>query len=290
MTPPCSVCGAATRMSHRSVILGKHDVAYYHCDRCGLLQTERPYWLDEAYSSVIARSDTGLVTRNIALAVRLASVLHAFYDSRARFVDVGGGYGMLTRLMRDVGFDYYWSDPYCANLFAQGFEAAPLARSGFEAVSAFEVMEHMHDPLGMVRGWLAEYGARTFVFSTQLYEGAPPAPGTWKYYSEGTGQHVSFYQRRTLQRMAEQLGLRAYSSGYLHVFTDRRINPVLFGLAASRLALLLLPVLRLRQPSRTTADSEAMLREVTARALAREPAPSARPIDGGHRNDRAESA
>lgn len=256
----CAVCGSATRLAHRSLVLGKYDVAYFHCDRCGLLQTERPFWLDEAYGSVIARSDTGLVTRNIALSVRLASVLNAFFDPRARYADVGGGYGVLTRLMRDIGFDYYWSDPYCANLFAQGFEAEPPAASGFEAVSAFEVMEHVHDPLAAVRSWLAEYGTRTLVFSTQLYHGAPPAPGAWAYYSPATGQHVSFYQRRTLDRMASELGLRAYSAGYLHLLTDRTINPALYRAAASRLAFPLLPLVRLRLRSRTTSDSDEMLR------------------------------
>ncbi len=38
------------------------------------------------------------------------------------FLDYAGGYGVFTRLMRDIGFDFYWHDPYTQNLFANGFE------------------------------------------------------------------------------------------------------------------------------------------------------------------------
>ena len=36
-------------------------------------------------------------------------------------LDIGGGTGLLTRLLRDVGFEAQWSDEYCDNIFAQGF-------------------------------------------------------------------------------------------------------------------------------------------------------------------------
>ncbi|MGI9179357.1 MAG: class I SAM-dependent methyltransferase [Longimicrobiaceae bacterium] len=258
MGPTCSICGSQTRLQHRDQVLGKYEVAYFYCDRCGLLQTEEPYWLKEAYADAIADSDTGLVTRNIALAVRLSSVLYSFFDPRARYVDVGGGYGVLTRLMRDVGFDFFWSDPYCDNLFARGFEAEPEA-GPYEAITAFEVMEHLRDPLGFIRQHLAEYGSSTFIFSTELYQGMPPPPGSWAYYAPGTGQHISFYQRRTLQVMADRLSLSCYSRGYFHVLTERRLNPLLYKVAASKASVSLLPLLRLKLGSRTLSDRELVL-------------------------------
>lgn len=258
MNPPCSICGSATRLQHRDRLLRKYDIAYFYCDRCGLLQTEEPYWLDEAYSDVIATSDTGLVTRNIALTVRLSSVLYSLFGSRGRYVDVGGGYGMLTRLMRDVGFDFYWSDPYCDNLFAKGFEADPDAGS-YDAVTAFELMEHVRDPIDFLKRQLTEYGASTFIFSTELFHGVPPSPSAWPYYSVQTGQHISFYQLRTLKAMAERLSLFTYSSGYFHMLSDRKLNPWFFKVATSKAAAGILPLLRRKLSSRTLRDRELVL-------------------------------
>ncbi|MDM9385348.1 hypothetical protein QUB80_32355 [Chlorogloeopsis sp. ULAP01] len=41
-------------------------MTYYFCEESGLLKTEKPYWLDEAYQEAIADTDTGLVRRNIS--------------------------------------------------------------------------------------------------------------------------------------------------------------------------------------------------------------------------------
>lgn len=253
----CPICRSAMVLSARHVVLRKYDVAYYYCHQCGLVSTEEPHWLEEAYDRVIADSDTGLVTRNIGLAIRLAAVLGILFDPRARYADVGGGYGMLTRLMRDMGFDYYWSDPYCDNILARGFEAEP--GTSFLAVSAFETMEHVHDPLTFISERMQAMRTRTFIFSTRLFEGAGPPPASWAYYSFATGQHVSLYQRRTLGFIARALGLRCYSSGLLHMFTDQEIPSLAFRVLASRAAVLTLPLLRTRLRSRTTSDSTLML-------------------------------
>jgi hypothetical protein len=251
----CSLCTADTRVSHRGRVLAKYDVAYLYCDRCGLLQTEEPYWLDEAYADVIALSDTALLTRNISMAIRLTAVLGLLFDRNARYVDAGGGYGVLTRLMRDVGFDFYWSDPYCTNLFANGFEASPRL-TPFAAVTAFEVLEHVYDPLAFVRRTLAAHGSSTFIFSTQLFDGQPPGPD-WFYYSGETGQHVTFYQPRTLRRMADALSLNVYSLGCFHLFTDRTLNTGAFKACASRLSFLMFPAMRAWLRSRSITDHDA---------------------------------
>lgn len=248
-------------LQRHNIVMRKYRVGYYFCGECGLLQTETPYWLNEAYSDVIARSDTGLVTRNISLAVRLAAVLGVLIDPHASYADVGGGYGMLTRLMRDIGFDYYWSDPFCDNLFAKDFDAQSSGLT-FRGITAFEVMEHIHDPMTFIRTHMEATGARTFIFSTQLFEGAEPPPDSWSYYVFPTGQHVTFYQRRTLDRMAAILGLSCYSSGFFHMLTSERVSPTAFRMLSSRASLLALPLLRARLRSRTIADSQAALEQI----------------------------
>jgi hypothetical protein len=97
-------------------------VNYFQCSSCGFIQTETPYWLDEAYKYPINPEDTGLVNRNIVSAKRTSSLLYFLFDPHGTYLDYGGGYGLFVRLMRDSGFNFYWTDPFTKNIFAEGFE------------------------------------------------------------------------------------------------------------------------------------------------------------------------
>ncbi|WP_172838142.1 class I SAM-dependent methyltransferase [Terriglobus roseus] len=239
-------------------MLRRHTVTYWYCQACGFLQTDEPHWLDEAYTSAIANADTGLVFRNNQFNRIVSALLYFTQPRDASFLDFGGGYGMFVRLMRDVGFNFFWYDRYCQNLLAIGFDASQ-APGPFAAVTAFEVMEHAPDPMALVREALARAGAKTLIFSTEIFEGEPPARNWW-YYAFPTGQHIAFYQRRTLQAMAAQLGLRCYSSGGIHMFTDRQIHPLLFRvITKARVASLLMPWIRRHMRSRMIEDHEALL-------------------------------
>jgi hypothetical protein len=251
----CSVCENPRELCFSAEVLKKYRANYFHCRNCGLLQAESPSWLDEAYSAPIARSDTGLVQRNLDLARALACLLYACFGRNGKYLDIAGGYGLLTRLMRDCGFDYYWHDKYCENLFARGFEVTSAAPP-FSAVTAFEVLEHLQDPLEFLRDSVRESGTRTIIFSTVLYEGNPPAPEEWWYYAFDTGQHISFYQGRTLAMLAGRMGLRLHSKGSFHMLTDRRINPGIFGLLVGRLSHILVRYVRSRMNSRIFSDHE----------------------------------
>ncbi len=37
-------------------------------------------------------------------------------------MDFGAGHGVFVRMMRDKGFDFFWNDIYCKNLYAKDFE------------------------------------------------------------------------------------------------------------------------------------------------------------------------
>lgn len=240
-----------------ATLLRKYQVSYYRCPRCGLLQTEEPYWLDEAYSDAIAVSDTGLVQRNISIAARLAALLYFELDANGAYLDVAGGYGMMTRLMRDIGFDFHWSDKYCQNLLARGFEADKTT-APFNALTAFEVVEHVHDPLTFITEAMKNYGSRTLIFSTQLYEGITPAVDWW-YYAFDTGQHISFYQPQTMLCIAEQLGLKFYSAHGIHMLTDQPVNKRRFNLLTGRLAYPIALFVKCRMPSRTLSDHDTLI-------------------------------
>lgn len=233
MSTPCPLCRSGREKVFNTILLKKHPVDYFYCNNCGLLQTQEPFWLEEAYADTIAVADTGLVARNQSIARKLSALLYWCFDRRGRYVDSAGGYGMLTRLMRDVGFNFYWHDKYCDNLFARGFEAGNM-KGDVAAVTAFEVLEHVPNPLDFITSCLEENNTSTIILSTELFEGTPPAPEDWWYYTPDTGQHISFYQLRTLESLANRLSLYLYSYRDIHVLTDRKINKQLFRLANSK--------------------------------------------------------
>jgi hypothetical protein len=245
----CPICKSPRSFSFEETVLNKYRVSYYSCPECGLLQTEEPYWLDEAYHDAIAVTDTGLVQRNVSLACKLAAALHFGFEIKGRCLDVAGGYGMLVRLMRDFGFDFYWEDKYCENILAKGFEARDT-EPDFEVITAFEVMEHVHDPIAFIKEAMAKHDASTLVFSTQVYAEGPPPALDWWYYSFETGQHISFYTKRTLSHIADRLCLNFFSTGGIHIFTNKEIKPLWLAIASGRLALVLAHYIRWRKGSR----------------------------------------
>lgn len=258
MIKQCPICSSQQRFYFQETILRKYSVDYFYCDTCGLLQTEKPYWLNEAYQSAIASADTGLVQRNIVLSKLLSCTLFFLYDRKGKYLDIGGGYGVLTRLLRDIGFDMYWSDPYCENLFAQGFEVAETSPP-FNAITAFEVLEHLYDPLNFLQTSMVETSASTIIFSTELFCNNPPMPKDWHYYAFNTGQHISFYQYKTLKYVAKILSLSVFSRKNFHILTDQKIHPIAFRLITSRLLPVLALYVKKTMRSKTLIDHQKMM-------------------------------
>ncbi len=212
------------RPAFTALLLTKYQVEYDVCDACGFLQTQEPTWLEEAYTEAISSMDTGVMARNLEARLRLSTLFSLLFHAKGDYVDVGAGYGVLVRLMRDSGFAFYWSDKYASNLFARGMEAAGKVTTA-QAIVAFEVIEHVWDPVSFLEEHMDRYRTKTLVLSTNTYSGAPP-PTDWWYYSFETGQHLSFFQQRTMTRLAQRLGLKYYSiKGWLHVLTDQILPP-----------------------------------------------------------------
>jgi len=198
----CACCQHLMVPWTRQRVLHKYDVDYFRCPSCGYRCTERPYWLEEAYAQAITTSDVGLVQRNLTAATITSAVIRAGFDRRARFLDEGGGYGLFVRLMRDRGFDFWRSDPYCPNLFAAGFEAEPEAR--FPLLTIFEVFEHWVDPAAEIRRLRTR--AEAVLLSTQLVPEGLEDPTAWPYFGAEHGQHVSFYTASALRALAAPQG------------------------------------------------------------------------------------
>lgn len=254
----CNICADQTDDIFSQKILSKYECQYYYCTQCGFLQTEKPYWLKESYSDAIADADTGLVQRNIDISRRLAVLLYFLFGNEGSYVDVAGGTGLLVRMMRDIGFDFYWKDPYCTNVHARHFEFQE-GKGKSNAVTVFEVLEHLEDPVVFIKDALAQAEATTFIFTTELFHSRPPLPGNWWYYTPETGQHIAFYQNKTLVKIAAELNLTYYSFGGLHVMTDRSRLSAWFKLIVGQGARFAFSYVKRHTRSKTMDDHRAIL-------------------------------
>jgi hypothetical protein len=225
----CPVCSKIVTIEMFSAVVRYHYPAKYRfCAQCRFLFIESPQWLEEAYKTPINASDTGIMARNLELS-RIASVLlHFLFNKKGKFLDYAGGYGIFTRLMRDAGFDFYWYDPYSANLVARGFELVD-GMSSFELLTCFETLEHLSEPMKEIEKMRSL--SDNILCTTTLLPANIPNPGDWTYYGLDHGQHISFYSFETLQFIAKVLGYNLYSNRTnIHMFTKRSLNPVCFGL------------------------------------------------------------
>ncbi len=219
----CNICNSGSMPLETLKILNRYDVQYYSCNQCGFIQTETPYWLAEAYSSAIARSDIGLISRNIKLANFCSAVIPLFYDRHGMFLDYGGGNGMFVRMMRDKGFDFRWMDKYSKNQFAEGFEAS--VEQKYALVTAFEVFEHLPQPLEVIDD-MFRY-SDTIIFSTRLLPHWKITSNEWWYFTPDTGQHVSLYSKEALAVIAKKFNVCLSSNGVsLHVLSLRSIPSI----------------------------------------------------------------
>lgn len=253
----CRVCGNATTPLWQGVILDL-NVQYYQCNICDYVQTEQPYWLSRAYAEAVNGSDTGIMARNLLNAKIVLATLLALGKLDDKVVDFAGGYGILVRLLRDYGIDAVWSDQFCKNLLARGFE-----HQGESAglVASFEAFEHFVEPSKELDRMLAI--APNVLFSTDIIPSPSPAHNAWWYYGKEHGQHIGFFRIKTLEKLAQDRGKFLLSNGTsYHLITSQPINPQIWKILtkASRLVPLLL---RGRLTSKTWTDHLYMAEKTT---------------------------
>lgn len=247
-----------------ATVLGRHHAIYETCPQCGFLSVRSPHWLTEAYTDAICATDTGIVTRNLAIADALVALCPILSGATGPYLDFGGGTGLLVRLMRDHGFDFRWHDKYADNLLARGFEYE--AEMGpCVAVTAFEVLEHVQFPVEFIQDALEFASSDTFIFTTMLFEGDVPAADWW-YLASVDGQHISFFRQDTLETIATRLGMRLLTDGWLHVLTRKPISERTYRRCQSRLGKLAKRIANRRRPSLIAQDHKTMVERLLTKS------------------------
>ena len=252
----CRICSDSASEVFSALLIRKYSVKYFQCPKCGYLQTEEPFWLEEAYLTSINDSDTGMMMRSLWNKNIAATLIYFLFDKNGQFLDYGGGYGVFVRLMRDIGFDYYWQDKYTENLFALGFENTKIKNGKIELLTCFEAFEHFIDPVTELEKLLKT--SQNLLISTEFYSEPLPKPDEWWYFSPEHGQHIGFFQKKTFRYLASKFNLFFYTNGQnIHLLTEKRLPPLAFKWL-SKFSKIITPFLKIRMKSLTIQDSEKM--------------------------------
>lgn len=236
----CRLCSYVTSKLFTSVILHKYDIEYFLCPKCHLIQTEEPYWLEEAYSNPISILDTGILQRNY---LHLRYILFSLTETKYKypsffenyfpksimwkkynnnFLDYGGGYGILVRLLRDVGINAYHYDKYTKNLFANGFDL--ISDFNYDSLGCFELLEHLTRPLDELSTIINKYKPNFIFISTKIYGNIVPNRDWW-YYTFETGQHISFYSVETFRYLSKKFTFFYYQLNEdFHIFSKKELD------------------------------------------------------------------
>lgn len=248
----CHICDSETKLAFTKLVLKKYNVMFYQCSNCYYIQSEEPYWLDEAYNSALNIDDTGILKRNTTFHKKTLVIDYFIFNHQKEFLDFAGGYGVFTRLMRDAGFDYYWTDKYAQNILARGFEDNGAKK--YESLTAFEVFEHIVNPKEEIGNMLKF--SDSIIFTTLLIDKSYPDPDSWWYYGFHHGQHVSFYTFESLNLLSKQFGLNYYSDGInFHLFTKKKLSNLYFKLLLKFSKYGLDLFVRMNLKSKTDSDS-----------------------------------
>lgn len=250
----CKICNSITNELFSALVLKKYTIKYYQCRSCNFIQTEEVYWLEEAYTNAINDSDTGILTRNERFRKIVTVLVSCVFGRNGKFLDYAGGYGIFTRMMRDVGFDYYWLDEFARNLLAIGFEHTK--DTSYNAITAFEVFEHLDNPLEEVEKMLSY--SDTIIFSTELVPDQTPSPDWW-YFAPTHGQHIAFYHKSTLQFIANKYKLNLVSNNKnFHILTKKKVGSMVFNVLYKGSKYGLYHLCKQRIKSRTFSDHKSL--------------------------------
>jgi len=204
----CVACGSAVLAArpaaeHFRVVDDEHD--FYG----------RTYWTEYAearsFPDICARARSDLSERCVFWIARLLEAVHP----PGRVLEIGCGHGGFVKLMRELGFDALGTElsPWVVDFARRTFdvpvllgrlETLPL-EPGFRCIAAFDVLEHLDDPLDTMRRCrelLA--GDGTLLLQTPCYRGEGPE---WSMFQPD--EHIHLFTEAAVEMLLRRAGFEA---------------------------------------------------------------------------------
>jgi hypothetical protein len=196
------------------------------------MQTELPYWLDEAYAVPGVHMDVGSATRTVKNWMAATTLFDKIGLPRdSLIVDFGAATGLFARLLRDVGYNARSYDKYSSAHLTNYFNAEHPEKSAPKIVTAFEVFEHFVNPKQEISALLLNK-PDLLIFTNWFCD---DQKDDWVYFVEDTGQHVFLYKQQALRDIADKLDYDLVLTSFFHILVRRKAPPQLIeGVEAFR--------------------------------------------------------
>jgi hypothetical protein len=215
---PCRLCGSKSEYVFKKKNLRRYDVSYYRCAGCCCMQTEMPYWLDEAYAVPGVHMDVGSGSRTVKNWMATTTLLDKIGFGRDKLiVDFGAATGLFARLLRDVGYNARSYDKYSNAHLTNYFNSDHPKNSSPKIVTAFEVFEHFSEPSQEIAALVLKR-PDLLIFTTWFCDNQND---DWIYFVEDTGQHVFFYKQQAMRDFVATLGYDLVLTSFFHVLVSR---------------------------------------------------------------------
>lgn len=225
----CPLCGSHDR---EPLLPAQDGIGVARCRDCGLVHATGQYaaeFLSEDYyagraepavASTAARPGAARKRRNVALYDRLSRgrigrILRARPGARA--LDIGCNTGLLLDVLRELGYhtEGIERSPAGETALAAGhtvhaldIEAHELGLPRYDLITLTHVLEHLRRPVaGLV--WIRRHLAAGGMAVVEVPNWGDRMRPLWgrRYRPLELGDHVSFFERSSLQAAAERAGL-----------------------------------------------------------------------------------
>lgn len=222
-TVACNLCGC----EQHTKVYAMPDRKYFReefftvveCDQCGLgFVNPRPaiaemqkYYPEEYYRKPPTRSHERYLRRRFTAQASFLNELEG-RNGRRKILDVGCANGDFPRFMAARGWEVEGVEISQLSeriqdfrVHTQEFQDIPVREPTYDAVTAWAVLEHVHDPMAQFRkaSEVVKKGG-LFVFLVQNFESV----ASRHLFCEDVPRHLYFFTRETVRQYLEKTGFR----------------------------------------------------------------------------------
>lgn len=222
-TLACNLCGS----QRHSPVYAMPDRRFFweeffsvvECDQCGLgFVNPRPtiaemqkYYRAEYFQNPLTRSHDRYLAKRFKAQARFLKELENG-SSKRRLLDVGCANGDFPRFMAARGWDVEGVELSESSqritdfpVYEQEFQDIPVNEPVYDAVTAWAVLEHVHDPMAYFRK-ASEVVAKNglFVFLVTNFRSV----ASRHLFCEDVPRHLYFFTRETVRQYLEKAGFR----------------------------------------------------------------------------------